>query len=648
MTLGTILIVPLGGKGERFKKFGYKQPKPLIKILGKEIICWLFDNLNLTKVNKIIIPYNSDLQKYRFEEFLINKYPKIIFSFIKLHNQTRGACETLLLALNTLTQTELNHNIISIDGDNFFTEDIISIYEKSSIKNTIFYFLDTQVEPIYSYLQLDTNNKIIDFVEKTKISDNACCGVYCFETGNILKSFCQKVINLNILQKGEFYISSVVRQMIHESITFTGTLINKSQYICLGTPLHLKIFCNNLPNNNLLTKKYRFCFDLDNTLVTFPTINGDYSSVMPIQENINFVNYLKHMGHIIIIYTARRMKTHQNCVGKVLKDIGKLTFDTLEKFGIIYDEIYFGKPQADFYIDDLGVNCFDDLEKELGFYQTKINPRSFNSIELSSIETYIKKSTSCSLNGEIYWYSNIPNEIKNMFPVMFRFDTNNSWYEIEKIKGIPLSKLYLSGDMTTDLFNHVINNISNIHSSKSNESNIKNINIYANYNEKIKLRYKNYNYDKFPDAKFIYDILISFFENYETDNLGCMSVIHGDPVFTNILVDQNGKIKFIDMRGKLSNLCTIYGDRNYDFAKVYQSLIGYDEILENKILTNEYKQLYISEFENYIINNYGSNTLKYIKYITISLLFSLIPLHNNNKCEKYIYIAKNLLDKINL
>ena len=24
---------------------------------------------------------------------------------------------------------------------------------------------------------------------------------------------------------------------------------------------------------------------------------------------------------------------------------------------------YFGKPQADFYIDDLAINCFDNLEK---------------------------------------------------------------------------------------------------------------------------------------------------------------------------------------------------------------------------------------------------------------------------------------------
>ena len=31
------IIIPLGGKGERFSKSGYKQAKPLINILDKKI-----------------------------------------------------------------------------------------------------------------------------------------------------------------------------------------------------------------------------------------------------------------------------------------------------------------------------------------------------------------------------------------------------------------------------------------------------------------------------------------------------------------------------------------------------------------------------------------------------------------------------------
>ena len=59
-------------------------------------------------------------------------------------------------------------------------------------------------------------------------------------------------------------------------------------------------------------------------------------------------------------------------------------------------------------------------------------------------------------------------------------------------------------------------------------------------------------------------------------------VIHGDPVFSNVLLTSEGKVVFLDMRGSLSGVCTIAGDLTYDLAKVYQSLSGYDFIIHNK------------------------------------------------------------------
>ena len=67
--------------------------------------------------------------------------------------------------------------------------------------------------------------------------------------------------------------------------------------------------CN---QNKDKASELRVCFDLDNTLVTYPTIPGDYSTVKPIEKNIKLLNDLKNDGHEIIIHTARRMSTHKN------------------------------------------------------------------------------------------------------------------------------------------------------------------------------------------------------------------------------------------------------------------------------------------------------------------------------------------------
>jgi hypothetical protein len=94
------------------------------------------------------------------------------------------------------------------------------------------------------------------------------------------------------------------------------------------------------------------------------------------------------------------------------------------------------------------------------------------------------------------------------------------------------------------------------------------------------------------------------------------------------------------MRGKVGEHITVFGDRYYDYAKIYQSLIGYDEIHEEKKVNNEYRDLLILTFNKFITDKFGSDKLKYIKIITNSLLFTLIPLHNDEKCEAYFNLIK--------
>ena len=56
-----LILIPLGGLGTRFSKNNYKLPKPLINVMGKPIIYWLLDNLNIKQDDIIIIPYNNEL-----------------------------------------------------------------------------------------------------------------------------------------------------------------------------------------------------------------------------------------------------------------------------------------------------------------------------------------------------------------------------------------------------------------------------------------------------------------------------------------------------------------------------------------------------------------------------------------------------------
>lgn len=88
--------------------------------------------------------------------------------------------------------------------------------------------------------------------------------------------------------------------------------------------------------------KYTYCFDLDETLCK--TNSTDYANSTQIKERIVFVNQLFEMGHYIKIFTARGSETGI--------DWSKTTKEQLLDWGLQYHELIFGKPAADFYIDD--------------------------------------------------------------------------------------------------------------------------------------------------------------------------------------------------------------------------------------------------------------------------------------------------------
>lgn len=96
----------------------------------------------------------------------------------------------------------------------------------------------------------------------------------------------------------------------------------------------------------------RLCIDLDGVICQLRLEHQNYQDLKPTDGAIEKLNSLKAQGHYIIIYTARRMKTHKGNTARVIADIGKITLDWLAKYDIPFDEVMFGKPWADIYIDD--------------------------------------------------------------------------------------------------------------------------------------------------------------------------------------------------------------------------------------------------------------------------------------------------------
>ena len=602
-------VILCGGIGKRLNT--YSLPKPLNYINGKHMIEYIIENINS---DEIYIVYYKYLCNYNFEEIIINLFKNKKFYFSIIDYLTRGAVESAYIGLKKFNITNLDENIVFLDNDNIHNINNLDLI----FNNFIGYGIDYE-KTNYSFIEI-IDNKIINIKEKVKISDNYCCGVYGFKNINLFYKYALDYIEKNLKTKNEFYFSQLYKLLIINNEEITPFFIDKTSHIGLYDEL------TTYNSNN----KLRICFDLDNTLVSYPAIPYDYSTVKPIHKNIDLLTKLKNSGHEIIIHTARRMKTHNHNVGKVIKDIASITIETLEKFNIEYDELIFGKPYADIYIDDKAINPYindisyfglllNDSNNLNHYIHNKVSNNKYNTI-IKENDIIIKTGPVAFMKGELYFYQNIPESLNIFFTKLINYKNidENLQISMQYINGIPLYFLYKNNLLFEKHIDDLFNILNKIHNT-TNTININDDDIYKNYFDKLINRFNFRDYF-FHDSNDVFLNIMDGLKKYYSPKIA--GIIHGDFWFSNIILEYDDNYKFIDMKGQVNNNLSLNGDIYYDYGKLYQSILGFDLILNNDIININY----ITKIKNYFLCKCLEENLNldYLYFVTKSLIFGTL------------------------
>jgi len=99
----------------------------------------------------------------------------------------------------------------------------------------------------------------------------------------------------------------------------------------------------------------KICIDIDGVICELRRPEQTYAQLEPLPGAVEKMNALKQAGHYLILCTARHMATCNSNIGLVVARQGKTLLDWLAEQHIPYDEIWFGKPHADVYLDDNGL-----------------------------------------------------------------------------------------------------------------------------------------------------------------------------------------------------------------------------------------------------------------------------------------------------
>ncbi len=112
----------------------------------------------------------------------------------------------------------------------------------------------------------------------------------------------------------------------------------------------------------------RICIDVDGTICHLRENTQNYQDVAPIKGAVQALKQLNKQGHYIILCTARHMKTCEANLGKVIAKEGLNLMQWLQIHDFVFDELWFGKPYADIYIDDKALTfsgCWDSIHNKI-------------------------------------------------------------------------------------------------------------------------------------------------------------------------------------------------------------------------------------------------------------------------------------------
>ena len=97
-----------------------------------------------------------------------------------------------------------------------------------------------------------------------------------------------------------------------------------------------------------------YCIDIDGTICSIE--DADYSKAKPFRDRINEINKLYDSGNTIVYFTARGYVTGV--------DWEEVTLKQFKEWGVKFNELKFGKPNADIYIDDKSKDPFFWFKKD--------------------------------------------------------------------------------------------------------------------------------------------------------------------------------------------------------------------------------------------------------------------------------------------
>lgn len=319
------------------------------------------------------------------------------------------------------------------------------------------------------------------------------------------------------------------------------------------------------------------------------------------------------------------------------------------------------------------------------YYTTKsrfsFGARSFNSVEVDLRRGVILKSSQDEkLRNEIRWYLSLPRHLQYLAPRVFSHGTEpgETFVEMEFYGYPTLNDVYIFGEWESGVWTRVFNalglaldgmqEVKSLSSPASARVDALRAMYFTKTRDRIRAaledprpvfhaREVTVNGVHCPGLEWVESNLDSLLEASDLLNDVTFTVIHGDFCLSNLLFDRrNGILRVIDPRGKFGSF-EIFGDPDYDLAKLSHSFLGDYDFFVNGLFrldTGDSSIRYSpilrphhlrakAKFSRWMEARYGPR-LDRVRLIQSLLFLSMLPLHRDRPDAQICFLAQGLTD----
>ncbi len=235
----SITLIPLAGRGSRFAKLGYKDPKPLINISGKPMIIQAANSLPNSKEH-IFVTLQEHLDNYPLAKALQDEYREC--KIVPISEVTEGQAITSKLGLENIDE---NKSLLIAATDNgmiYNQERFNSLVEDENVDGIVFTFrhhISSKNNPqMYGWVKCEGDNatgvSVKVPISNDPYNDHAIVGTFYFKKVKYFNEALLSMLDKDIRVNGEYYVDSIVGELVE--LGYKIKVFEVDDYICWGTP----------------------------------------------------------------------------------------------------------------------------------------------------------------------------------------------------------------------------------------------------------------------------------------------------------------------------------------------------------------------------------------------------------------------------